>query len=220
VGQQFSKKVPKSVSETATNYLQDLNVNIKLQTKIISSAQMPNGQEELILSNGEKLVTDLYIPTFGLTPNSSYIPAKFLNAKGLVVVDNYLKVKGAGDVWAIGDVADVDSLQFISCDRESAHLAKNIILLLSNKTPVPYKALTSSMIPFIGCRILTWLTFSSFSWSSNWQEGCNRLLGKYQDSRFYHSLGSEDSIHRELGAHCQWFLVLIILDNHAIWLNQ
>jgi apoptosis-inducing factor 2 len=85
-------------------------VNIKLRTTITSSPQLPNGQQELTLSSGDKLTTDLYIPAFGLIPNSSYIPAKFLNPNGFVKVDEYLKVKGEGDVWAIGNLCDVGFL--------------------------------------------------------------------------------------------------------------
>jgi NADH dehydrogenase FAD-containing subunit len=137
------------VSKTATKDLQNLKVDIKLQTKAMGSAQMPNGRQELTLSGGEKLITDMYIPTFGLIPNSSYIPTKFLHANGSVTVDEYLEFKGAGAVWAIGDVSDVEQSQFISCDRQSAYLAKNITFILSNNTPLPYKAATSRMITFL-----------------------------------------------------------------------
>ncbi len=87
----------------------------------------------------------MYVPTFGLIPNSSYVPASHLNANGSVMVDEFLRVKGAKDVWAIGDVSDVESWQFITCDRQSTHLAKNMISMLNNKAPVPYKVATSRM---------------------------------------------------------------------------
>jgi apoptosis-inducing factor 2 len=137
---------PPSLSKIATKELQNLKVDIKLQTKVKGSAKMPNGQQELTLSDGNKLITDMYIPTFGLIPNSSFIPEKFLNMNRFVTVDEYLKVKGAGDVWAIGDVSDVEGSQLITCDKQSAYLAKNIIFLLSNKNAVPYKASASRKI--------------------------------------------------------------------------
>jgi NADH dehydrogenase FAD-containing subunit len=61
------------------------------------------------------------------------------------MVDEYLKVKVAGDVWAIGDVSDIEPAQFIYCDKQSAHLAKNIALIQSNEAPLPYKVATSRM---------------------------------------------------------------------------
>ncbi len=103
---------------------------------------MPNGQTELLLSTGEKLVTDLYIPTFGLTPNSSYFPSEFLDANGYVVVDLYLKVLGTKDVWAIGDVSACEWSQFIPADKQSAYLAKALVLVLNGKTPSPYKLIS------------------------------------------------------------------------------
>jgi NADH dehydrogenase FAD-containing subunit len=176
-------------------------VDVKLQTKVMGSTQMPNGRQELTLSGGDKLITDMYIPTFGLIPNSSYIPAKFLNANGSVTVDEYLKVKGAGAVWAIGDVSDVEPSQFISCDRQSAYLAKNITFILSNKTPLPYKVATSRMITFLLAETEFWLIFCRYDGSPDWQEGRSRPLRKYEDSKLYNNLGAEDTIHREYGAY-------------------
>ena len=120
-------------------------MNVRLQTKVKGSVQGPDGRKELTLSSGDKLTTDMYVPTFGLIPNSSYVPASHLNANGSVMVDEFLRVKGAKDVWAIGDVSDVESWQFITCDRQSTHLAKNMISMINNKAPVPYKVATSRM---------------------------------------------------------------------------
>ena len=110
-----------------------------MKTKVVNSAKAPDGRQILELSGGEKLIADLYIPTFGVTPNSSYIPEKYLNNNSFVVVDDYLKVKGLENVWAIGDVSDHEPPQFLFADKQAAHLAKNIILILSSKAPLPYK---------------------------------------------------------------------------------
>lgn len=87
----------------------------------------------------------MYVPTFGLLPNSAYMPAPFLNAAGSIMVDAFLQVKGAQDVWAIGDVTDVESWQFITTDRQSTHLAKNMIALMNGKAMLPYKVSASRM---------------------------------------------------------------------------
>jgi len=89
---------PSFVLKTATEGLQNLKVHLKLQTRVVGSASIPNGRQELTLSGGDELITDVYTPTHGLIPNSSYVPAKFLNANGYVMVDEYLKVKGAAAV--------------------------------------------------------------------------------------------------------------------------
>lgn len=124
--------------------LRDLNVDVKLQTKVNRSSRIkregPN-QIEISLSDGTTLSADLYIPTSGIVPNSSYIPDRYLDANGYVKVDEYFQVKGLENqhVWAIGDVSDLESPQLLVADRQSAHLAKNIGLILSNKAPLVYK---------------------------------------------------------------------------------
>jgi NADH dehydrogenase FAD-containing subunit len=133
---------PTSVSKLATKELINLHVEILYQKKVASSTQMPDHRQELILSAGENLITDMYIPTYGLVPNSSYVPGKLLNANGFVTVDENLRVKGATDVWAIGDVSDMEWSQFIFLDRQSVYVAKSVISVLNNTKLVPYKAAT------------------------------------------------------------------------------
>lgn len=92
-------------------------------------------------------MTDMYIPTFGLIPNSSFIPDRFLNTNGFAKVDTHLNLKGTTDVWAIGDVCDVEYCQFLSCDRQSTYVAKSIVAILGGTGPAaPYKAMTTRMM--------------------------------------------------------------------------
>ena len=119
-------------------------MDLKINTKVTGTVQLPDGRKELTLSSGDKLTTDMYVPTFGLIPNSSYVPKDYLDKNGSVMVDEFLRIKGAKDAWAIGDVTNVESWQFITCDRQSAHLAKNMISMMNNKAPVPYKVAASS----------------------------------------------------------------------------
>lgn len=119
---------------------------------------LPDDRQELTLSNGEKMIADVYIPTFGVKPNSSYMPSKFLDSNGYIIVDELLSVKGLKDVWAIGDVSNAEPPQFIFVDRQSTHLAKNMILMLSGKPPLPYKVTTSGMTPLLITEIAFLLT--------------------------------------------------------------
>ena len=152
-GPSVLEDTPASVQKYTLKALENLKVDVKLQTKVTGSVQLPDGRQELTLSTGAKLTADMYVPTFGLTPNSSYIPTTYLNAHGSVMVDEFLRVRGVRDVWAIGDVSDVESWQFITCDRQSTHLAKNMISMMNNKPPLPYKIAASRM-----STLLSWLT--------------------------------------------------------------
>jgi NADPH-dependent 2,4-dienoyl-CoA reductase/sulfur reductase-like enzyme len=51
------------------------------------------------------LEADLYVPAYGVEPNSSWLPASLLDAKNYLKTDNTLRVEDAGSrVYAIGDV--------------------------------------------------------------------------------------------------------------------
>jgi apoptosis-inducing factor 2 len=84
----------------------------------------------------------MYIPAFGLSPNSSYIPSKFLDDKGFVEVDMNLRVKGAEDVWAIGDVSALEWNQYLAGRAQAIYLSKNFGSALKGKVPAPYKIST------------------------------------------------------------------------------
>lgn len=130
---------PTSVSKTATKLLQNVKVTIKASTKVGETAKLPDGRTELTLSSGEKVITDLYLPTVGLQPNSSYVPAGLVNGNGFVVVDEFLRVKGAAGVWAVGDVSAIQRPQYTNTETQSAQVAKNIGLVLKGAQPVKYK---------------------------------------------------------------------------------
>ena len=90
--------------------MKKLHVSILYNTKITDSKKVGE-KYEISLSNGEKKVVDLYLPTSGVKPNTEWISNKFLNEKGELKVDEFLRVKGAEDVWAAGDVVDTEPSQ-------------------------------------------------------------------------------------------------------------
>lgn len=163
-GTSILEESPASVSNLATKALQELNVCIRFQTRITSVSAPKNEDTDkaqtpiaLTLSDKTTLHVEMYIPTFGLAPNSRYIPVKYLNPDGLVTVNEFMNIKADGEaaipsVWALGDVADLEYAQFVSCDKQSVHLAKNILRALraesgggKKTTLLPYQASTKRM---------------------------------------------------------------------------
>ncbi|KAH8589385.1 hypothetical protein B0O99DRAFT_655527 [Bisporella sp. PMI_857] len=135
---------PESMQNLATKELLKLKIDVQVSARVRSQTPTADDRIELTLSNGEKLITDLYVPTFGVTPNSSYVPSKYLNENGYIICEpELLKVKGAKDAYAAGDVSDVEWPQFITGDKQAAHLAKNFTQILSGKPQIPYKVATS-----------------------------------------------------------------------------
>ncbi|TVY44282.1 Oxidoreductase [Lachnellula subtilissima] len=132
-------EAPAHVSKIALKLLQDLNISIKLQARVTGTNELPDGRQEITLSDGETLIADMYVPAYGLVPNTSYVPARYMDARGYVVVDEYLKVKGAENAWAIGDVTDMEPSQLIYADQQSSYVAEAIISVLNNKHSAPYE---------------------------------------------------------------------------------
>ncbi|KAF5690909.1 acid phosphatase [Fusarium circinatum] len=136
---------PDSVSKSAHRQLEKLGVKIRLNTKVNESITLPNGKQEVTFSSGEKVVTDLVIPTFGVVPNSSILPPDLLDKHGYIKVDQYLAVEGREDVFAIGDVSNVEAPQFWFVNTQAGHMAKNLVQIMLGKPMIPYKASTTAM---------------------------------------------------------------------------
>jgi NADH dehydrogenase FAD-containing subunit len=136
---------PPSVPKTAESQLRALNVDVRLNTKVTTETQLPDGTWKITLSTGEDLIVDMYIPTFGVKPNTSFLPSEILDSNGFVRVDQYLRVTGTKDVYAIGDVSNVQGPQAFHVKAQSKYLAKSLVLNVFGKRSVvvPYKASTS-----------------------------------------------------------------------------
>ncbi|KAI7767251.1 hypothetical protein LZL87_009653 [Fusarium oxysporum] len=136
---------PDSVSKSAHSQLEKLGVKIRLNTKLNESITLHNGKQEVTFSSGEKVVTDLVIPTFGVVPNSSFVPPDLLDAHGYIKVNQYLAIEGREDVFAIGDVSNVEAPQFWFVNTQAGHMAKNLAKIMLRKPMIPYKASTTAM---------------------------------------------------------------------------
>jgi NADH dehydrogenase FAD-containing subunit len=171
-GDTILEGAPEPVSKLATAELQNLNVTTRFNTKVSAvTNSKSDDRATLTLSSGDKLVADLYIPTFGLKPNTSYMPSQYLNNQGYIIVDEFFRLKGVENVFAIGDCSAFENSQFVTCDRQSIHLSKNVVLILSRKAPLPYYPATkrefSSVhhppIPASSCPSLSLPPLSSLS---------------------------------------------------------
>lgn len=56
--------------------------------------------------DGTSMETDLYIPATGVFPNNSFIPSELLSEDGWINTDSYLAIKGAANVYAVGDIVE------------------------------------------------------------------------------------------------------------------
>lgn len=82
---------------------------------------------------------DAVLWTIGrVRPNTSWLPRDLLDPSGFVQVDEFLRVAGRDDVYAIGDVAATDPLRNSARTRADGLLAHNIRAGLRGGTLKPF----------------------------------------------------------------------------------
>jgi hypothetical protein len=188
----------------AEKVLQTLKVDSRLNTKVTDEQGLPDGRHEITFSSGDKIVVDMCIPAFGVKPNSSFIPAKFLDAGGFVKVDEFFAVKGAEGVFAVGDVSNAEPPQFWFVEQQTKHIAKNVVLTLSDKSPLPYKPSSSGK-----WQIAIYFVFPltsdpcSHDGSPNRQEGGNWTFREFQNPRFYRGYAPYNTFRGKSAKDCR-----------------
>lgn len=130
-----------AIAGNAENELKKLGVQVKTDAKVASANTLPDGKTEVVLENGEKITTDLYLPTMGMTPNTEYLPEKVLKENKFVAIDEFYKVKNVESVWAAGDIVWTPRGSFVITDKQAAGVAKNLDAVLNGKAPSPVKLL-------------------------------------------------------------------------------
>lgn len=101
---------------TIEKELNKLNVIVKKGVQASGFEKQEDGRTEVMLSNGETLITDLYLPATGLMANTEFLPSDCLNERKYVEVDAENRVKGLADTWALGDVVSKPRGTFILTD--------------------------------------------------------------------------------------------------------
>jgi NADH dehydrogenase FAD-containing subunit len=95
-----------AIAKAAEAKLRALGVEVLYNQRVVSTS--PSGSRtNITLAKGDALEADLYVPAYGVEPNSSFLPSHLLDEKKyLQTNDKTLRVDAAGPrVYAIGDVA-------------------------------------------------------------------------------------------------------------------
>ncbi|KAL7628007.1 hypothetical protein AAE478_002203 [Parahypoxylon ruwenzoriense] len=140
-----------ALSSNVAGELKKLGVKTRGSSRVDSARELPDGRTEVLLSNGDKIVTDVYLPTMGMAPNTEYVPEELLTDRKFVDIDELYRAKGTKDVWAAGDIVWKPRGSFVLSDKQTtneqaAGVAKNIDLVLKDKAPVPVKTLPMDVL--------------------------------------------------------------------------
>ncbi|KAI1335874.1 FAD/NAD(P)-binding domain-containing protein [Xylariaceae sp. FL0016] len=130
-----------SVASSAMAELKKLGVTVQNNARVETASTNAEGKTEIVLKSGETIVTDLYLPTMGMKPNSEYVPENLLTEHKYVEVDEFYKVKGAENIWAAGDIVSKPKATYVLTDKQASGVAKNIDAVLKGKKPTVVKLL-------------------------------------------------------------------------------
>ncbi|KAI9861381.1 MAG: hypothetical protein M1813_005278 [Trichoglossum hirsutum] len=172
------------VGAFAEKELRRLGVRITTNAKVTAARPYGETQTELHLSDGSTLLTDLYIPTTGVHPNTSFLPPDLLNPTTHdVLTDTHLRVLSTppNTVFAAGDCIGIETKQVKHAEDQAVHLAANLDALLlagagsaAGKTMKEYVPSTTQMIAVTLGRskgtglIASWRVWSWLVW---WLKG-------------------------------------------------
>ncbi|OAA68902.1 Pyridine nucleotide-disulfide oxidoreductase, FAD/NAD(P)-binding domain protein [Cordyceps fumosorosea ARSEF 2679] len=99
--------------------LKGMGVDVRLGVRAVDTREIAgSGRTEVTLSDGTTLVTDLYLPTVGVTPNTECLPGALLDGRGYVRADEFMRVSGEDNVWAVGDVVGEKRSGFLMTEAQ------------------------------------------------------------------------------------------------------
>ncbi|MFZ5552375.1 MAG: NAD(P)/FAD-dependent oxidoreductase [Bacteroidota bacterium] len=145
---------PKS-SERAKKYLEKLGVTVVLNTRVLDYSG-----DYVQTNTGQDIIAKTLIWTAGVTgaPVEEGLNKESINKAGRYVVDEFNRVKGYEDIFAIGDVACMPTKEFPNghpqvapvAQQQGALFAKNICLHLEGKSMKPFKYFDKGSMATVG----------------------------------------------------------------------
>lgn len=143
-------KHKREVREMAKKELERLNVKIITNARATSAtnstitlttASSPSREKRAVTATTTTtLQADLFIPTYGTAPNTSFLPAWMLDADGFVKQDASLRAEAHDNIFAVGDVGSLQPPQGVYGDAQAVYLARALdARARGSPPPPPYK---------------------------------------------------------------------------------
>ncbi|KAH4024760.1 hypothetical protein HBI62_201830 [Parastagonospora nodorum] len=127
-----------AIGQAAERKLKTMGVDVVLNTRVVGAEKNRLGRTTVTLAQGETLEADLYVPAYGVEPNSSWLPTSLLDDRNYLVTNDTLRVEGAGSrVYVIGDVGSyshnniwdiLDSIPVLAVNMKRDLLSYNAML--------------------------------------------------------------------------------------------
>jgi NADH dehydrogenase FAD-containing subunit len=119
-----------SVSKAAESELTKMKVELVRKVRVTGVEDAGLSGKKLTLSDGKTLSADLYLPLYGVRPNTGFIPPHLLDSNGNLKLQKTLQVVGHQNVWGVGDVGNVENKQAVRAEAQVIHLFSNLQAVL------------------------------------------------------------------------------------------
>lgn len=119
------------VRKAAGDGLEKLGVRLVRNARVVTSSVSEEGTL-VALTNGQAIKADLYLPFFGMRPNTGFMSPQYLDKSGSIRLDKTLRVAGLTNVWAVGDVGNLQKKQLVYAEKQAHHLARNLEAVLTH----------------------------------------------------------------------------------------
>ena len=138
-----------SVRQTIATYLKKLGVRIIPSSRVTSVTKSAAGRTvlEVTQKDGSKqtIETDVYIPAFGVVPNSQFAPDHMLDSSKRFKQTTGLRVEGYDNIFVMGDVGNLQGANAKSADDQVIHMRKMMGAYFEGK-PLPIYTPDSSIM--------------------------------------------------------------------------
>ncbi|AEO62796.1 uncharacterized protein THITE_2107404 [Thermothielavioides terrestris NRRL 8126] len=140
----LSSKFKRDVRETAKKELERLKVKVITNAKVTgnTSTKTITLMKTSEPSTTTTLTADLLIPTYGVVPNTSFLPASMLDSRGFVNQTAALRAEGFDNIFVVGDAGNLEDPQAVHTDAQVVHVVKLIEARLQGRGAAavpPYK---------------------------------------------------------------------------------
>lgn len=134
--------VRKDVRQAAKKTLEKLGAKVVVGAKVTKVEGPDGGPKTVSLSLGqgrdETIEADVYIPTYGLSPNSEFVPTALLDHRRHVKQTGHLRAEGHDNIFVVGDVGSLETPQAIHTENQVLHVVKNLQAYLKGEALAEY----------------------------------------------------------------------------------
>ncbi|OAQ63494.1 apoptosis-inducing factor [Pochonia chlamydosporia 170] len=125
-------------------------MNVKLMPKTTVTKATIQGKDTILQlrhadGTTKTLTTQAYLPTTGMTPNTSFVPTKMLDSNGYVKQTSFLRAEGYKNIFVVGDAGNLEDNRALAADGQAGHLIKVLPGYFDGGSLAEYKVNTKPM---------------------------------------------------------------------------